>query len=93
MIMVTIQLNLEPLGTTYDFPYLVHTITFNKSYWADWYCNFRKVQRRWGLVAKVLVKSRAMVLEQVMVYKAVLYMVLLYRSNSRVVTDIMLKVQ
>ena len=44
------------------------------------------------MVVKVLVKTGAVVRARVMMYRAVFQMVLIYGSESWVVTDVMLKV-
>ena len=56
------------------------------------YINTRNEKRQWELMAKVLTKTVATVLEQAMMYKVVFQMVLLYRSESWVLTEEMLKV-
>ena len=68
---MSIQVNLGPLDTTDASPYLGRTINFKKSDWAALYLNLRKAQRRWGVMAKVLVKSGATVRAREMMYKAV----------------------
>ena len=50
----------------------------------------RKVQRWWGMVAKLLAKTGATVREHAIMYKTVVQTVLLYRSKSWVVTEAML---
>ena len=56
------------------------------------YINTRNEKRQWELMAKVLTKTVATVLERAMMYKVVFQMVLLYRSESWVLTEEMLKV-
>ena len=52
----------------------------------------RKAQRWWGVVAKVLTNMGEMVWEKALMYKVVVQTVLIYRSESWVVTDVMMKV-
>ena len=56
------------------------------------YCNPRKAQWRWGMVAKVLVMAGVTVRARLTMYKVVVHTVFLYGRNSWVVTDAMLKV-
>ena len=89
---MTIRVNLEPLESTADLPYLGFTVTFKSSNWAALKRNIRKAQRRWGMVAKLTTKTGAMVRAHAMMYKAVEQRVLLYGSENLVVTKEMLKV-
>ena len=56
------------------------------------YQNLRKARMRWGVISRLMVKTGATVRAQGMMYKAVAHLVLLYRSESWVVTGIILKV-
>ena len=87
-----IQVNLELLDTTLAFPYLVCTVAFNNSDWKYMYRNMRKVQRRWGVVAKVITKTVETVWAWAMMYKAVFHMLLICGSDSWLVMDAILKV-
>ena len=51
----------------------------------------RKAQQRWDMVAKVLMKTGATVWAQSMVYKVGVQTVLIYGSDTWVVTDEMLE--
>ena len=51
----------------------------------------RKDWRLWGVISKVLTKTRATVQAHGMLYKSVTQMVLLYRSDGCVVMGAMLK--
>ena len=55
------------------------------------YVNLRKVWQ-WGMTEKVLVKTGEMVRAWDMMYKAVVQTVMVYRSETWVVTYVMLKV-
>ena len=55
------------------------------------YVNLRKVWQ-WGMTDKVLVKTGEMVRAWDMMYKAVVQTVMVYRSETWVVTYVMLKV-
>ena len=65
---------------------------YNNNDWEALYINLRKAQRRWGMVAKVLGKTGVLIKVQEMMYKAVVYVVLLYGSKILVVTDAMMMV-
>ena len=56
------------------------------------YQNLRKVQRRWGIIARVLAKIVATGPAWGLMYKAVAQLVLLYLSERWLVTGYMLKV-
>ena len=56
------------------------------------YQNLRKARMRWGVISRLMVKTGAAVRARGMMYKAVAHLVLLYRSESWVVTGIILKV-
>ena len=71
-------MNLEPLETTTAFPYLGRAIAFNNSDWESLYGNMMKVQRQWGMVAKVLINTGATVWERAMIYKVVVKTLLIY---------------
>ena len=64
----------------------------NNSDNVEFYSNLRKAQRRWGTVEKVLGKKGAPIKDRPMMYKAILQAVLLYGSESWVVTDAMMTV-
>ena len=81
-----------PLESTENFPYLGRTVAFDNRDWTEMYENLRKAQKRWVVVAKVLTKTGATVRAQEIIYKVVLQTVLLYESDSWVVTEAMLKV-
>ena len=74
------------------FPYLGRMIAYNNSDWAEVYLNLRKSWRRWGMVARVIKRTGAIVRARRSVYKAVAYLVLLYGNKSCVVTGDMLEV-
>ena len=68
---LVIKVNLKPLKSNTAFPYLGHTVMYNNSYWEVLYSNLRKYQRRWGMMAKDMVKTGAPVKAREMMYKAV----------------------
>ena len=86
-----VRVNLKPLDTMSALPYLGRMVVFNNSDWADLYGNLSKAQRRWGMVEKVLKNTGELVRSQVMLYKLVVQMVLLYRSNNCGVMEAMHK--
>ena len=67
-------------------------VSFNTIDWVALCENPRKAQLRWGMVAKVMMKTGATVWSQEMMYKVVSHMVLFYRIESRIVTEVMNKV-
>ena len=69
-----------------------HTVVFNNSDWAYLHINMRKEQRLWRVVSKLLTHIGETVRAQARMYKDVLHMVLLYRSESWVVTEAVLEV-
>ena len=77
---VLFHINAEALSPSEAVPYLGRIIVFNKSYWAAVYQNLRKYQNRWGMVARVMERTGAMVESQGAVYKVVAHLVLLYGS-------------
>ena len=85
-------LDLNTLEEKTEFPYLGRTVMYNNNDWEALYINLRKAQRRWGMVAKVLGKTGVLIKVQEMMYKAVVYVVLLYGSKILVVTDAMMMV-
>ena len=89
---VSISINAESLETAVAFPYLLQTVGYNNSDRADLYQNIRKARRRWGVVAKVVTKTGAMVQVWALFYKAFVQTVLLYGSDRWLVTGFMLKV-
>ena len=80
------------LETTAAFLYFLFTVNFNNSDWVAMYGNLRKLQWRWGMVAKVLKNIGATVQSWEMIYKVIVQTVLLYRIDSWLVTEALLKV-
>ena len=65
---------------------------YNNSDWAALYSNLRKAQIIWGLLEKVLGKTRAPIKAQEMMYKAVVQEVLMYGSEIWVVIYMMMAI-
>ena len=84
--------NTKPLDCMADFPYLGRTDTYNTSDWVALYAKLRKVQKHWGVVAKVLIQTEFHMKVQDMLYKAVVQMVFLYGCEIWVVTDAIITV-
>ena len=61
------------------------TISYNNSDWAAVYLNLQKYRRRWGMISRVLERTRAIVRARGAMYRVVVQSVLLYRSESWVV--------
>ena len=90
--MVSLQINTEVLPPLEVFPYFGRTIAFTNSNWPVVYQNLRKAQRRWGMIARVLVKTGATVRAHWMMYKAVAQSLILYSSEIWVVMEAMIKI-
>ena len=89
---MAIRFDLNPLKANKAFHYLGHTITHNNSDWVELYRYLHKSQRRWGRVTKAMGKTGAPIKAREMMYKAVLYIVLLYGSEIWVATDSMVMI-
>ena len=75
-----------------DFSYLGRTIAYNISNWTAVHLNLRKYRRQWVMIARVLESTGTIVRDQGAMYKAVAQLVILYGSESWVVTGEMLKI-
>ena len=80
------------MDPTAAFLYLVCTVAYNNGNWEALYHNLKNYRRKWGMVAKVLTKSGAVVWSQEMIYKTVVQTVLLYGSKIWVAMGEMLTV-
>ena len=89
---MAIRVNLNPLKAKTTFPYLRRTILCNNSDWADFYSNLSKARRRLGVVSKVMGKTGYTIRFREMMYKAVVYVFLLYGVERWVLTDSMMTV-
>ena len=87
-----LHINAKALPPSEAFLYLGWKIAYNNSDWAAVYHNLRKAWRWCGMIVRVLEKKVATVRAQGMMYKSVDQLVLLYVSESWVVTGKMLKV-
>ena len=56
---VVLNVNMNPFESTAAFSYLGRTVAYNNTDWASSYANFRKAQKRWGVVAKFLIQTGA----------------------------------
>ena len=65
---------------------------YNNRDWESLKSNLKKYQRRWGMTEKVLGKTGTTIKAPEMIYKAIVYTVLLYGREIWVVRDVMLKV-
>jgi len=79
------------LETVTSFRYLGRIITSTDDDWPALYRNLTKARKRWGMVSRVLVRDGASPRAMAMFYKAVVQSVLLYGSETWVLTDRMLK--
>ena len=88
---VLFQINAEALPPSDAFLYLGQKITYYNSDWMAVYQNLRKARRRWGIIARVMAKTVSTVRGQGVMYKVMSQPLLLYGSDSWVVTGGMLK--
>ena len=89
--MVSFQINIESLSPSETFLYLGRKISYNNINWIAVYQNLNKACRWWGVILRVFAKIGAMLRSHVVMYKTVDQLVLLYGSESWVVTGVMLK--
>ena len=74
---MVIIVNSDSMDPPAAFSYLGLTVAYNKIDWADLYHNCKKDQRWWVMLLKVITKSGTAMMAQAMMYKVVVYMVLL----------------
>ena len=84
-------MNYEPLEPVAAFPYLGRMDAYNNSNWVDLYQNIWKARRWWVMVGKLVSKTGATFQARGILYKTVVQSVLLYGSESWVVTGEMIK--
>jgi hypothetical protein len=89
---VTFQACNTPLEAVKTFKYLGCYTTSTDSDWPALYKNLQKAQSKWAMIAKVLIRERATPHISGLFYKAIVQTVLLYGSESWVITPAMLKV-
>ena len=68
---VLFQINAEAMPPLEDLPYLGRPIAYNNSNWPAIYQNLMKARSWWRMIARVLVKMRAMVQARGMMYNEV----------------------
>ena len=85
-------MNSELLDPFAAFPYLGCTVAYNNKNWAALYQNLCKARSQWVMVGKVVSKTGATVQVWGILYKSDVQSVLLYVSESWVVTGEILKV-
>ena len=88
---MSIRVNLDPLETTSDLPYLSRRVNINNSDLVALYKNTRKVHRWRGMEANVLTKTGETVQAWAMMYKAMVQTAILYGSENWVVRYAMLE--
>ena len=91
-IQVSISVNADPLDMAMIFSYLVRTVAYKNSEWAALYQNIWKARRQLDMVGKVLLNIGATVWAGDMLYKAVVWSLLFFGSESWVMTGAMLNV-
>jgi hypothetical protein len=87
---VTFQLNDELLEKVETFRYLGRLLASNNSDWPTLYYNLKKAQKRWGMVARVLVQDGASARCMGLFYKAIVQAVLLYGCETWTLTNPMI---
>ena len=89
---VTFQACNAQLEVVPSFKYLGRYFTTTDSDWPAVYKNLKKAREKWAMVSKVLMREGASPRVSGLFYKVVVQSVLLYGSESWVVTPAMLKV-
>ena len=90
--MVLLYINAENLPLLEAFPYLGQAIAYNNTDWVALYLNLHKYWRRWGMITRVIEQTGATVWSQEAIYMTVVQSVLLYDSESWLVTGEMIEV-
>jgi hypothetical protein len=88
---VTFKVKGQPIENVAEFKYLGRIISNNDSDWAAVRANIRKARKRWAQVAQILSREGATTSTMAYFYKAVVQAVLLYGSESWVITERMRK--
>lgn len=81
----------QPLDAVDVFKYLGRLLSRYDNDWPDVYKNLTKARKRWGMVSRVLRRENANPRIMAMFYKAVVQSVLLYGSETWVITPVMLR--
>jgi len=81
----------SPLESVSSFRYLGRPLTSTDDDWPALHWNLGKARRRWGTVSRVLVRDGANHRCMAMFYKAVVQSVLLFGSETWVISDRMMK--
>ena len=89
---VGFTVNGVPLDRVTSFRYLGRELSFNNSDWPALFRQLQKARQRWGLLSRVLEHQGASIRAKGLFYKTIVMSVLLYGSETWVVTDTMLKV-
>jgi len=80
-----------PLVNVSTFKYLGRPVMSNDSDWHAVYQNLKKARLKWGMLSKILARQEASPRVAGLFYKAVVQAVLLYGSESWVITDTILQ--
>jgi hypothetical protein len=83
----TFQIRDQPIETITNFRYLGRPLTSNDSNWAAARYNLTRARQRWALIARVLSRESASPRISAIFYKATIQTVLLYGSETWVLTD------
>jgi hypothetical protein len=75
-----------PLESVSKFLYLGHQLSSTDDDWPDVVKNLAKAQRRWATISQVLIRDGATPRISSMCYKAVVQLVLLYGSETWVLS-------
>jgi hypothetical protein len=83
---VVFEVDGQPIETVSEFKYLGRVLVNNDSDWMAIRMNIQKARKRWGQVAQILSREGATTSTMAYFYKAVVQAVLLYGSESWVIT-------
>ena len=87
---LAIKIHDIPLQTVQTFKYLGRTMAANNSDWQALYTNLAKARRKWATLTRILTKTGLPPRIAGLFYKAIAQAVLLYGSESWVITPAML---
>ncbi len=89
---VTFQVNGEVLERVNNYCYLGRTKATNNSDWLAMFRNLKKAKMKWGQICRPLIKTGVRMRMVGLFYKAIVQAILLYGSETWVITPDMLRV-
>jgi hypothetical protein len=87
----TFTIQNQPIETVTNFTYLGRIITSRDEDWIAAHSNLQKARTRWAMIQRVLARETASQRISAMFYKATIQTVLLYGSETWVITDEILR--